>query len=140
MRQRLLTRPRSVASRVRLVGRRVPSIAEVPQVMARAGWLDMAARPVSSQAISKRLEVLPAALVGQLCADVSARLHAPAALPHPSWEAVRQPCPRRALGDGFTLDARRKNTQGLRERLGVVRGGKMLVRVAAFSPKPWWPW
>jgi hypothetical protein len=70
----------------------------------------MAARPVSSQAISKRLEVLPAALVGQLCADVSARLHAPATLPHPSWEAL------------IRVGPYRSNPWQPRRRMGAVLG------------------
>jgi hypothetical protein len=38
-----------------------------------------------------------------------------------------------ALVDGSTLEALRKKTQVLRERQGLVLGGKMMVRVEAFS-------
>jgi IS4 transposase len=44
-----------------------------------------------------------------------------------------------ALVDGSTLEALRKTTQGLRERTGLVLGGKMLVMVEAFSHRPLWP-
>jgi Transposase DDE domain len=140
MRQRLLTLPVIVAIIVSLVWRRVPSIAEVQKVLAREGLLGMAPLHVSSQAIIKRLDVLPAGVVGQLFAEVSARLHAhaPLALPHPSWEAVRQHFPRLAIVDGSTLEALRKKTQVLRERPGVVLGGKMMVMVEAFSHQPLW--
>jgi Transposase DDE domain len=141
MRQRLLTLPVIVAIIVSLVWRRVPSIAEVQKVLAREGMLGVAPLQVSAQAITNRLDVLPAAVVGQLLAEVCARLHAhaPPALPHPSWEPVRQHFARLALVDGSTLEALRKTTQGLRERTGLVLGGKMLVMVEAFSHRPLWP-
>jgi IS4 transposase len=102
--------------------------------------LGVAPLQVSAQAITKRLDVLPAAVVGQLCAEVCARLHAhaPAALPHPSWEPVRRHFARLALVDGSTLEALRKKTQVLRERTGLVLGGKMMVMVEAFSHRPLW--
>jgi hypothetical protein len=141
MRQRLLTLPVIVAIIVSLVWRRVPSIAEVQKVLAREGMLGVAPLQVSAQALTNRLDVLPAAVVGQLLAEVCARLHAhaPPALPHPSWEPVRQHFARLALVDGSTLAALRKTTQGLRERTGLVLGGKMLVMVEAFSHRPLWP-
>jgi hypothetical protein len=140
MRQRLLTLPVIVAIIVSLVWRRVPSIAEVQKVLAREGMLGVAPLQVSAQAITKRLDVLPAAVVGQLFAEVCARLHAhaPPALPHPSWEPVRQHFPRLALVDGSTLEALRKKTQVLREHAGLVLGGKMMVMVEAFSHRPLW--
>jgi hypothetical protein len=140
MRQRLLTLPVIVAIIVSLVWRRVPSIAEVQKVLAREGMLGVAPLQVSAQAITKRLDVLPAAVVGQLFAEVCARLHAhaPPALPHPSWEPVRQHFPRLALVDGSTLEALRKKTQVLREHAGLVLGGKLMVMVEAFSHRPLW--
>jgi len=140
MRQRLLTLPVIVAIIVSLVWRRVPSIAEVQKVLAREGMLGVAPLQVSAQAITKRLDVLPAAVVGQLFAEVCARLHAhaPPTLPHPSWEPVRQHFTRLALVDGSTLEALRKKTQVLREHAGLVLGGKMMVMVEAFSHRPLW--
>ena len=74
MRQRLLTLPVIVAIMVSLVWRRVPSIAEVQKVLAREGLLGIAPLQVSPQAITKRLDVLPAAVMGQLLAEVCTRL------------------------------------------------------------------
>src|SRR5919109_1744820 len=74
MRQRLLTLPVLVAIIVSLVWRRVPSIAEVQKGLAREGLLGVAPLQVSPQAITKRLAVLPAAVMGQLFAEVCARL------------------------------------------------------------------
>src|SRR6266446_5980717 len=65
MRQRLLTLPVMVAIIVSLVWRRVPSIAEVQKVLIREGLLGMAPLQVSSQAITKRLDVLPVFVMEQ---------------------------------------------------------------------------
>lgn len=139
MRQRLLTRPVIVAILVRLGWRRGPSLAEVQTVLAREGRLGGAPLQVSAQASTTRLAVLPAAVVGPLLAAVCARrhAHAPPALPPPSGEPVRQHVARLALVHGSTLEALRNKTQVLRERTGVVLGGKMMVMVEAFSHRPW---
>jgi DDE family transposase len=140
MRQRLLTRPVIVAIMVSLVWRRVPSIAEVQKVLAREGLLGMAPLQVSPQAITKRLDVLPAAVMGQLLAEVCARLHAevPPARLLPGWAPARKRFSLLALVDGSTLEALRQKTQVLREREGLVLGGKMMVMVEAFSHRPVW--
>src|ERR671924_1400602 len=140
MRQRLLTLPVIVAIMVSLVWRRVPSIAEGQKVLAREGLLGIAPLQVSPQAITKRLAVLPAAVMGQILAEVCARLQAqvPPTVPHPRWAPVRARFSVIALVDGSTLEALRKKTQVLREREGLVLGGKMMVMVEAFSHRPRW--
>src|SRR6266851_6409203 len=94
----------------------------------------------SPQAITKRLAVLPAAVMGQLLAEVCARLQAqvPPTVPPPRWAPVRERFSVIALVDGSTLEALRKKTQVLREREGLVLGGKMMVMVEAFSHRPRW--
>jgi Transposase DDE domain len=84
--------------------------------------------------------VLPAAVMGQLLAEVCARLQArvPPTVPHPRWAPVRERFSWIALVDGATLEALRKKTQVLREREGLVLGGKMMVMVEAFSHRPLW--
>jgi hypothetical protein len=140
MRQRLLTLPVMVALIVSLVWRGVPSVAEVQKVLTREGLLRMAPLQVSPQAITKRLDVLPAAVLGQLFTEVCVRLQAqlPPPLPHPSWAAVWARCPVLAIVDGSTLEALRKKTQRLRQREGLVLAGKMMVMVEAFSHRPLW--
>src|SRR5262249_8726686 len=63
---------------------------------------------------------------------------APPALPHRRWVPVREAFSLIALVDGSTLEALRKKTQVLRERQGLVLGGKMMVMVEAFSHRPLW--
>jgi len=140
MRQRLLTLPVIVAIIVSLVWRRVPSIAEVQRVLRREGVLGVAPLRVSAQAITKRLDVLPAAVMGELFAEVCTRVQAqaPPPLPQPRWASVQEHFPLIALVDGSTLEALRKKTAVLRERTGLVWAGKMMVMVAAFSHCPLW--
>jgi len=140
MRQRLLTLPVIVAIIVSLVWRRVPSIAEVQKVLTREGLLGVSPLQVSPQAITKRLDVLPAAVMGQLFAEVCTRVQAqsPPPLPHPRWAPVRERFPWLAIVDGSTLEALRKKTEVLRERTGLVLAGKMMVLVEAFSHRPLW--
>jgi Transposase DDE domain len=140
MRQRLLTLPVLVAIIVSLVWRRIPAVAEVQRVLAREGLLWEPPLPVSPQAITKRLDVMPAAVIGQRFAEVCPRLqaHAPPPLPHPSWAPVRDHFPLLAIVDGSTLEALRKKAKVLREQPGLVLAGKVLVMVEAFSHRPLW--
>lgn len=140
MRQRLLTLPVLVAILVSLVWRRLPAVAEVQRVLAREGLLWEPPLPVSPQAITKRLDVMPAAVMGQLCAEVWSRLQVqvPPPLPDPEWAAVQARFPLLAIVDGSTLEALRKKAKALREQQGLVLAGKVLVMVAAFSHRPLW--
>jgi hypothetical protein len=139
-RQRLLTLPVMVAIIVSLVWRRGPSVAAIQKVLAREGLLGVAPLQVSAQAISKRLDVLPAAVMGQLLVEVCTRLQAqlPPPLPHPSWATVRAHFAPLAIVDGSTLEALRKKTEVLRQREGLVLAGKVMVMVEAFSHRPLW--
>lgn len=140
MRQRLLTLPVMVAIVVSLVWRRMPAVTEVQRVLAREGLLWVTPVRVSVQALTKRLDVLPAAVMGQLFTEVCVRLQAqgPPPLPHPRWAPVREACSLIAIVDGSTLEALRKKTQVLRECQDLVLGGKMMVMVEAFSHRPLW--
>jgi hypothetical protein len=142
MRQRLLTLPVLVAIIVSLVWRRLPAVAEVQRLLAREGLLWEPPLPVSPQAITKRLDVVPAAVMGQLFAEVCGRLQAQAPPPLPQvqarWAPVRERFPLVAIVDGSTLEALRKKTQVLREQPGLVLAGKVMVLVEAFSHRPLW--
>jgi hypothetical protein len=100
----------------------------------------MAPLRVSPQAITKRLDVLPAAVIGQLFAEVCTRVQAqsPPPVPQPYWAPVWKRFPLLAMVDGSTLEALRKKTAVLQRREGMVLGGKLMVRVEAFSHRPLW--
>jgi hypothetical protein len=102
-RQRLLTLPVMVAILVSLGWRRVPSLAEVQQVLAREGVWGRVPLRGSSQALPKRLGVRPAAVMGQRCGEVCTRLHAqtPPTRPPPRWAPEQDHGSRLALVDGL---------------------------------------
>jgi len=141
LRARLLTLPVMVAVIVSLVWRRLGAIAEVCRVLAREGLLWVQPLQVSEQALAKRLDTLPAAVMGELFAEVCARLQAQ---PLPTWPGLAEWAPVRAhfpliaLLDGSTLEALRKKTQTLRAIDGTVLAGRMMVMVEAFSQRPYW--
>ena len=56
----------------------------------------------------------------------------------PTLGAGAEQFPQIAIVDGSTLEALRKKTQVLQERVGLVLGGKMMVMVEAFSHRPLW--
>jgi hypothetical protein len=141
LRARLLTLPVMVAIIVSLVWRRLGAIAEVCRVLAREGRLWVQPLQVSEQALAKRLDTLPAAVMGELFAEVCGRLQAQPLLTWPGlaeWAQVRAHFAQLALLDGSTLEALRKKTQALRGRDGTVLAGRMMVMVEAFSQRPAW--
>lgn len=141
LRARLLTLPVMVAIIVSLVWRRLGAMAEVCRVLAREGLLWVQPLQVSEQALAKRLDTLPAAVMGELFAEVCGRLQAQ---PLPTWPGLEEWVPVRAhfplivLLDGSTLEALRKKTQALRGVAGTVLAGRMMVMVEAFSQRPCW--
>ncbi len=141
LRARLLTLPVMVAIIVSLVWRRLGAVAEVQRVLAREGLLWVQPLQVSEQALAKRLTTLPAEVMGELFAEVCARLQAQPLPTWPGlagWAQVRAHFPLIALLDGSTLEALRKKTQTLQAQKGRVLAGRMMVMVEAFSQRPCW--
>lgn len=141
LRARLLTLPVMVAILLSLVWRRLAAVAEVCRVVAREGVLWVAPLHVSEQALTKRLETLPAAVLGELFAEVCTRLQAQPPPTWPgleAWAAVRSRFPVIALADGTTLEALRKKTPALQGRAGLVLAGRLMMLVEAFSHRPLW--
>src|SRR6185295_2856047 len=116
----------------------VPALAEVQKVLAREGLLERAPRRVSLQAMTKRLAVLPAVVMGQLWAEVCARWQTQGVptVPPPRWAPGRAHGSWRALVEGSTLAALRNKTPVLREREGLGLGGTIMVLVEACSHRP----
>jgi hypothetical protein len=140
MRQRRLTWPVSVAIMVSLGWRRVPSLAAVQKVLTRDGVWGVSPLQGSPQALTTRLDVLPAAVMGQLCAEVWTRVQAqaPPPRPHPRWAPTRARFPGRAMVAGATRAALGQTTAGWRERTGRVWAGTMRGLVAACRHRPRW--
>jgi hypothetical protein len=141
LRARILTLPVMVALGVRLVWRRLGSIAEVHRVLVQDGLLWVSPLQGSEQAIAKRLDTLPASALATLFTEVSARLQAqpPPQLPGlEGWTEMRKQFTRVAMVEGSTLEAIRKKTQTLQAQPGLVLAGRMMVMVEAFTHRPLW--
>jgi hypothetical protein len=74
LRDRVLTLPVMAAIVVSLVWRRIPSLAEVLRVLSAEGLLEVPAQRVSEQALSKRLQRLPAEMFATLLSHVVERV------------------------------------------------------------------
>ena len=141
MRERLLTLPVMVAIIVSLVWRRIVAVAELGRVLAQEGLLWVAPLKVSEQALAKRLDTVPAKVMGEVFEEVCARLQAEPAglLPGQQvWARVRSHFPVIGIVDGSTLEALRKKTQALRIVQGPALAGRIMVMVEAFSVRPLW--
>ena len=77
LRDRLLTLPVMAVLMVSLVWRQLPSLSEALRVVAREGLWDLAPFRVSRQALSQRLQALPAALFAHLYEEALQRLRPP---------------------------------------------------------------
>lgn len=141
LRARRLTLPVMVAIIVSLVWRRLAAMAEVQRVLAREGLLWVQPLQVSAQALTKRLDTLPARVMGELFAEVCTRRQAQPLPTWPGleeWAQVRAHFAQIALLDGSTLEALRKKTQALQRVDGLALAGRMMVMVEAFSQRPLW--
>ena len=139
MRVRLLSLPVMMAIIVSLVFRRLPSLAEAQRILVRDGLLWVSPLKVSQQAINRRLDTMPAAIVGQLFGEVCERLKAqpPRELPQ-SWKHLEGRFTAIYVADGSTLEELRKKTALLRGEEGTVLGGKVMVMVELFGLRPVW--
>lgn len=138
MRARLLTLPVVMAILVGLVFRRVPSLAEVQRVLAREGLLWVQPLKVSAQAIRKRLDTMPAALVAAVFTEVCSRLQALPPLGPMAWQEVAARFSALLAVDGTTLEALRKQSGELRGQPGTILGGKALAMVDLCTLRPCW--
>ena len=140
-RDRLLTLPVMMAIVVSLVYRQIPGLSEILRVLESEGLLWVEALSVSKQAISKRLQTLPAALFAQVFEQVMQRMHShKTQLPVPKgWELVQQNFTALWIADGSTLEALRRQLKVLKDQTTAL-GGKMMMVVEAFNHRPVASW
>ena len=139
MRARLLTLPVMMAIIVSLVFRRLSSLTEAQRLLARDGLLWTSPIQVSKQAINKRLDTMPAAIMGDIFREVCERLRSEPAGELPGrcshlegrFAAI-------VMVDGSTLEELGKKTKDLRGVEEPVLGGKIMMMVDAFGLRPLW--
>lgn len=139
LRNRILTLPVMVVLMVTLVWRQMASLSEALRVVAREGLWAVAPFTVSRQALSQRLQAMPASLFAALYDDALQRLRSTSSpAPRPTgWQ------PRFSalwLADGSTLDALRRKLPALRTENATPLGGKMLAVVDALTRRPLHTW
>jgi hypothetical protein len=140
LRWRILSLPVMLAALLSLVWRRIPSVRVLAQTLANEPLLWSAPRQVSQQALDQRLRCLPAALFGQVLEQALPELESRSR----SRTRPQPPVVRRALEhferlwllDATTLEALFHKLEALRERKGVVLGGKVMALLDLSSKLP----
>ncbi|MHC5851550.1 IS4 family transposase [Nostoc sp.] len=138
LRSRILTLPVMAAIVLSLVYRQIQYLTDVLRCLEVEGLLWVEAMSVSRQALSQRLESLPAQLFIKLFEQVVERLAAkknPTEI-SPMWVSVASSFGAVWIADASTLEAVKKHLGQLQEKTGAVLGGKMLMVVEAFSHRP----
>lgn len=133
LRSRILTLPVMAAIILSLVYRQVQHLTDVLRILEIEGLMWVKATRVSRQALSQRLNSLPAALFAKLLEQVIERVRAkvrePSAEMNQKFSAIW-------IGDASTLEAMKKHLGELKEQVGTVLGGKIMMVVEAFSHHP----
>ena len=139
MRARLLTLPVMMAIILSLVCRRLPSLAEAQRLLERDGLLWVSPLRVSQQAINRRLDTMPAEVVGELLQELCQQLKAePPGESDDRWGHLTQDFPSLLVVDGSTLEELRQKSGELRGVDQPVLGGKIMVMVELLGLKPVW--
>lgn len=138
LRSRVLTLPVMAAIVLSIVYRQVQHLTDVLRVLEVEGlmWVEMT--KVSKQALSQRLNSLPAKLFAKLFEQVIERLAAKRSARElaPAWTSVAAKFPAIWIGDASTLEAVKKHFGQLQQKTGSVLAGKMLMVVEAFTHTP----
>jgi hypothetical protein len=136
LRHRVLTLPVMVTLVVCLVWRRLPSLSELLRLLYTEGLLDVEPLPVSKQALSQRLQSLPAQLFAQVMGEALEQMQAqgePVVAVPDSLRAVEQEFTDVLAVDGSTLEALRRKLEVLQREPETVLGGKMLAVLGLFT-------
>ncbi|MDF2389571.1 IS4 family transposase [Nostoc ellipsosporum NOK] len=138
LRSRVLTLPVMAAIVLSLVYRQINYLTDVLRCLEVEGLLWVEAMSVSRQALSQRLESLPAQLFIKLFEQVIERLAAKKNTKEvaPRWSSVVEQFSAVWIADASTLEAIKKHLGQLQEKTGAVLGGKMLMVVEAFTHRP----
>ncbi|HQZ86472.1 MAG TPA: IS4 family transposase [Actinomycetota bacterium] len=143
-RERILTLPVMVGILLSLVWRQIPSVAEVKRVLGRESLLWVAPTTVSQQAISDRLETMPAELFGAVWQELAPVLQQRAAgRPHFHAEVLQTlaPCYARVwVLDSSRLEAVFKKTGAVRGTAHKVLGGTLTAVLDLGSHLPVQVW
>jgi hypothetical protein len=136
MRDHLLTLPVMVAIVLSLVCWTIPSLHELCRVLAQEGLLWVKPMKISVEALSKRLQVLPAILCQELLQQVQLNLPQTNRSISPLGECLKDKFPQLWIADGSTLEELRRTLKIDRIPSSTVLGGKMMAIVDLFTHQP----
>lgn len=138
LRSRVLTLPVMAAIVLSLVHRQVQHLTDVLRSLEIEGLMWVEATKVSKQALSQRLNSLPANVFALLWEQVMERLAAKRNTRQlaPVWTSVAEKFPAVWIADASTLEAMKKHFGQLQEKTSAVLAGKMLMVVEAFTHRP----
>lgn len=142
LRERVLTLPVMAAIVLSIVYRQVQHLTDVLRALEIEGLMWVEATKVSKQALSQRLNSLPAQLFAKVFEQVIERIAAknsPQKLA-PTWASVAEKFPAVWIADASTLEAMKKHFGQLQEKIGSVLAGKMVMVVEAFTHRPVTVW
>lgn len=143
-RERILTLPVMVGILLSLVWRQMPSLSELKRVLGHEPLLWVAPTTVSQQAISERLETLPAELFATLWAEVTPRLQERAAqrpAAHDVLLAALDPSYERVwVLDSSRLEQVFKKSKAARTQEGKQLGGTLTTVLDVGSHLPVHAW
>jgi hypothetical protein len=143
MRQRVLTLPVMVAIVLSLVWRRIPYLSELLRVLEKEGLFDLAPVKVTKQALSQRLQAMPAELFVLIFNEAQAKINreeTKEVVLAKELQAVRRDFTNCYVADGSTLEALRKQLKGLTEEAPTALGGKMMGVLDLFTRRATRTW
>lgn len=141
-RERVLTLPVMVASVLSLVYRHVNYLTDVLRLLESEGLFGFAPIEVSRQALSQRLQSLPAEWFRQMFNEVANRLleKSPPSTLEPEWQRVREKFTAIWMADGSSLERLKRQMGSLRELPKPPLAGKMMLVVEAITKRPIHAW
>jgi hypothetical protein len=143
LRERLLSLPVMVGILLSLVWRQIASVSELTRVLERESLLWVEPTEISQQALSARLDALPAALFARLWEELLPTLQQRATQRSPAHAEVLAGLPayeRVWVLDSTRLEAVFKRSGALRARAGTVLGGTVttVLDLASHLPVQLW--
>jgi hypothetical protein len=144
LRERLLTLPVMVAFLLSLIWRHLGSVSEAVRVLQEEGLLWTGPLPVSQQAVSFRLQRLPAdlfaAILHEVLPQVGARVRARTRPVPPAVAQAQRHFSQVLALDGSTLDALLRTTGLLRGAAKAPLAGRMAALLEIGTPVPQQVW
>lgn len=141
LRDRKLTLPVLCVIVLSLVYRQINGLSEVIRTLTQEGLFWVQPLSVTKQALSKRLQVVPAQQFAKLWEQVVLRMPTgcDARIVPVAWRSVQAKFSVVAMADGSALEALVKKVERLRE-VQFPLGGKMMAMVDAWSLRPLGLW